>query len=1102
MSDSSARERALDTTKSFIVQAPAGSGKTELLISRYISLLATVNQPEEILAMSFTRKSTAEMQERVLNLLAPNSILKPHQEPISKAVERVRKKSKALDWDLQNQPSRLQIKTMDSLVNNLVRNMPWSSRFGGIPGTTDKLDDLLYEAVEKTVETIQNSEHSQSFYTLLHVLDNSVDRMINLIVEMLRKRDQWLRIVIEHHTGFEKKARAAIEQAGRSLVQDLLDDLRDQFPATCREIFGLDALDHSTKDGIESWIKITDFLLTKGGHWRKTLYKKLNYFQLEKEEFLKTIECCREVPQLKENLNRLGRYCPFFNYKDEHWKLLDAISIVLIRAVAQLKLEFRERGEVDFIERAQQATVALGTSENPTDLMLVLDYRFQHILVDEFQDTSASQLNLIHSLINGWQVDDGRTLFLVGDPMQSIYRFRQAEVGIFLSVKENGIGDLKPEPLQLIQNFRSNCDLVDWYNAVFTKSFPKQDNILRSRVSYASATTENDKLGSQAVHIQFQPAKGISSYTKATLEAKQLVSDLKNYLDRTENSKSKAAILIRARNHAEKIIPLLQEQCIAFYAEKMFPLSDRMVVKDLLSLTRALLRLENRTAWFAVLRAPWCGLTLNDMLKLASDKQFVWQSINKQSILEQLSSDGRRRLRRVRKVFERAFLARGQLDLRQWVEDTWMLLGGPACIVPTDLKNAQIFLDRLEQYSKGTSLTYLNQFEEKLKDLYAVPELSPEEVRVHISTIHNVKGLQFDAVFLPSFHRPTRRSANSLFEWAEVVDNKGKQQFIISPINDIGTGNEEPIYKFLKKWNGDKDIQESIRLTYVACTRAKDELFIYAAQDELEFDKESDLSFGHKFSMLRCLAPGIIWTEGKYVNWCQFIIDGLDGEVEPQSSNAPIIARLPEDWELPKAPSSLQLSEKSLEAPGEHDSIRFDWAGSVAVWVGIVVHKWLERISVTGLDTWNVNRLKGDRPKWKTQLQLLGLNLKNVEQTENALHRIEVALTKALGDVQGRWLLSSNHCSAKTEYLMTSYVDGRFRNVKFDRTFIDNNNVRWIVDYKTGYTEGNADQFLDNEAIRYRSQLMNYKRVLSNFESRTIRTALYFPMFPAWREIK
>jgi hypothetical protein len=123
-----------------------------------------------------------------------------------------------------------------------------------------------------------------------------------------------------------------------------------------------------------------------------------------------------------------------------------ALARLMKLAAAELWLVFREAGEVDFGELAARAIAALGDEMDPTELGLRLDWRIRHLLVDEFQDTSPTQVELLQRLTAGWQQGDGRTLFCVGDPMQSIYRFRKAEVGLFLRAKAHGIGGLRLIP--------------------------------------------------------------------------------------------------------------------------------------------------------------------------------------------------------------------------------------------------------------------------------------------------------------------------------------------------------------------------------------------------------------------------------------------------------------------------------------------------------------------------------------------------------------------------------------------------------------------------------------------------------------------------------
>src|SRR5207247_10302308 len=121
---------------------------------------------------------------------------------------------------------------------------------------------------------------------------------------------------------------------------------------------------------------------------------------------------------------------------------------------ARLELVFAEAGAIDFNEATLIALRALASVDAPSELLLALDLRIEHLLVDEFQDTSLAQRDLIERLTAGWTPGDGRTLFVVGDPMQSIYRFRDADAGLFLDAQRGRrIGDVHLEPLTLARNF-------------------------------------------------------------------------------------------------------------------------------------------------------------------------------------------------------------------------------------------------------------------------------------------------------------------------------------------------------------------------------------------------------------------------------------------------------------------------------------------------------------------------------------------------------------------------------------------------------------------------------------------------------------------------
>jgi ATP-dependent exoDNAse (exonuclease V) beta subunit len=118
-----------------------------------------------------------------------------------------------------------------------------------------------------------------------------------------------------------------------------------------------------------------------------------------------------------------------------------------------------------------------------------------------------------------------------------------------------------------------------------------------------------------------------------------------------------------------------------------------------------------------------------------------------------------------------------------------------------------------------------------------------------------------------------------------------------------------------------------------------------------------------------------------------------------------------------------------------------------------------------------------------------------------AAERVEQALTRTLADGMGAWLLADN-AEAASELALTGVVDGKTVHVQMDRTFVDDQGVRWIVDYKTGSHEGADPQgFLDSEQERYQGQLEQYARIMAAYDpGRPIRLALYFPLLQATRE--
>jgi ATP-dependent exoDNAse (exonuclease V) beta subunit len=1012
--DRAERARALDPERSFIVRAPAGSGKTDLLIKRYLALLARVENPEEIVAITFTKKAAGEMRERVREALAEG-----------KAKDR---------WELRQNPARLRIQTIDALCASLTRQMPMLSRFGAQPEIVEDARSLYLEAARATLDPATLDE---SAARLLAHLDNNAARVEELLADMLARRDHWIR----HLRDMDRAAlEAALANEGARLVARAQVLYPGEAPAD-----------------VQAWQALALSLLTQKRTWRK---------HSKEAQALSANEPLRQA--LADLLD-----APPAQYTDAQWEVLTALEPLLKLALAQLELVFRSRGEVDFTEVSRRALYALGTGDAPTDLALALDYRIRHLLVDEFQDTSISQYELIARLTTGWEPGDGRTLFAVGDPMQSIYRFREAEVGEFLNTWKSGrLGEVDVERVRLKANFRSQAGIVEWLNAAFARVMPLTEDAAAGAVPYADSSAVRAALRGDAVTVHPFFNGDLEGEAKRVVE---LVARV-----RSEEPESSVAILVRNRSHLAEIVPRLRDSGLRFRAVEITSLERRPVVQDLHSLARALSHPGDRLAWLAILRAPWCGLTLEELHALVVPAQ-----AGTQTIFELMA--GSPRLARICSVLSPALANRLRGSLRDRVEAAWLSLGGPACVEDeTDLEDACVYLDALEEAEEAGAIVELAAFEQRLQKLWALPDVNAAPNDVQIMTIHKAKGLEFDHVIVPGLGRVPRGDDKRLFLWMERPGGE-REELLIAPIEETGA-EDDPIYKCVKKLDAERAGHEAARLLYVAATRAKLRLHLLG---EVKLAAGGGIKPTSSRSLL-----GKLWqvVERQFVPLFpaeQMPLRGasVSDRVVPNQD----LIRLASDWALPAPPPTAVWTPPVDEARTQ-DDIEFSWVGETARHVGSVVHRWLQRIGEDALVGWDEERIAGMREAVSAQLSGRGVPEAELDWASD---RVLAALANAITDEKGRWLLGP-HERAYSEHRLVAVIDGERRRLVIDRLFATREGEQWVVDYKTSSHEGaDVEAFLGREQERYAEQLRRYADALGG----KARCGLYFPLLGGWREL-
>jgi ATP-dependent exoDNAse (exonuclease V) beta subunit len=1125
-SDAELRLAALDTAQSWLLQAPAGSGKTELLMQRFLACLARVEEPESVLAITFTRKAAAEMRSRILAALGEAQSLseaeiaarEAHRQQTLRLAARALAHSSALGWKILDQPSRLQIRTLDSFCEAVAQSAPSKGLLGGAAQVTEDASRLYELAAQRVIEQLGSPGRvGNAVAALLAHLDNDLRKCRGLLAAMLAGREQWLPFLGRSDAfdpAQQQELRTKLEAALALAVTEELASIRNTVCecidaaqrrelcelmryasgkrgergelvsaiAASADVLSMPDLPAARADELPAWRAVCSFLLTQEGSLRKTVNKRNGFPSDSKAEKAVRSRCIELLGSLQpgETLSaalKRVRILPDPRYMTAQWEFMLAVLEVLPLAVAHLKLTFAEEATIDFSEYAQRALEAIGSEGDPTELGLQLGYRIRHILVDEFQDTNRTQVELLARLLRTWEDEEESSIFCVGDPMQSIYSFRQADVAIYQQARREGIGGrCFDQVCELSQNFRSQARLVEWFNGIFPEILSEESN-LTNAVRYAPAEASRPALEGAAVEI-----KGFRAGDREA-EAAHVAACVRRELEAGGES-ARIAVLVRSRSHLPELVAALRSEKIRYRAVKTDRLAERPLVRDLEALRAALADPADRTAWLAVLRAPWCGLRLADLLELCRNDSASTVPELLRSRSGRLSGEAQARLARCIPVMEDSRSQSGRTSLRLLIESTWLRLQGPACLGEEreqGMRDAAAYFALLDQESVAGALRDPARFEEKLRELFA-PADNSSGIQVEIMPIHQAKGLEWDVVFLPALERRARQEEKRLLYWRSRRSAED-ELLLLGPMESSGAEKgEASIESYLRALAGECLREELKRLFYVAATRARRRLYLSAAVKE---DKEpaagSILQLLWQLpEMRRAFAPPAAETDKR-------------AEAADAVKELPL-RRLPADYIAPPLPEPLHWSARAASSGEEHT---FEWAGELARLTGEVTHAYLERIAIEGLERWEAQRLEAARPVIAARLCGMGADPAQVEQ---AAGRVLQALRRTLADERGRWLLSP-HPEHACELALSAVVEGRLEHIRVDRTFVEQG-TRWLIDYKSSVQQGgNLQRWIEMQVEKYRPDMERYARVVGAWDRRPLRCALYLPLLGEFREV-
>lgn len=1115
LADNLVRAEILDPGQSFHLEAPAGSGKTRQLVARFLTLLAAVNQPQEILVLTFNRKAAGEVKERLFNLLHqarrnPPPAPKTAPEPDLDTLAYRAWQAHAGQPEVLLTPDSLPVMTFHGFCHQLLRQAPYEAQIP--PGIAlldgEEQDWLQHEAVEqlrrRVLELSPTAPLRQALVNRLLRLDNSWPRLARELAGLIARRDslkdflklarlslnlpEYQEIMRER---LEFLVRLDLQKLQGSFARTELGHLWPGFWAALHAA-GADAahqlpaqLPGPHLDELPAWQTIARTLLTNDGKPRKSLGPSHGFYSgFKKTEWAALIQAL--PPEACDWLHRCRDWSLVAASPGEVAALHDLVLLVG-EAIAAYESLCRERGVIDFVA-LEQAALQMFTTHDPTEIMLRWDQRLKHVLVDEFQDTSENQYDLLCRLIAGWQPGEGRSLFVVGDPKQSIYGWRKARVQLFVQARQGLPCPESPVfPLtsqRLTTNFRSTASLITWVNDLFARTVMANPDPGLDEVEFHPATPSPEAAPGEVPELAVFFATQENPDPRQA-EARWLATQVKESLT-TLKTDEKIGILLFARTPLQTYLQALHRSGVLVKVKEGLKLLDDPLVFHLLNLTRALVRPQDDLAWAAVLRAPWHWQELNCLAAIAQEPgDCWWAKLGRYAASPHCCAELSHHfasLEQARQQVGRQPLAHLVVDLLDQ-GDAWDSIarqGGAAGVA-----NVRAYLELLADAESGLPETTLERLEFVLERAFQPADPQASRSPVEMMTVHAAKGLEFAQVFVPFLDWNPRSRGNRALPPFLLEELPYERKHALALAKPFAHARQSALYERLRELGEGRRLAEARRLFYVAVTRAQENLFLSGV---VKSDRQGQLKA----------------TPNTPLAWllCHEEITLSATEVPPQSPSNLRVRVNPVADDLqpgPKAPAvlpePLDFQPEPVPYQLHHLAASGVFAATADSFPEEIFARSRDEVIRRVLSTLAQGQSMPDVPALAAALKNLGL-----EETD-ALRLAQEIRTDLVAAQQEPFLaqaLRSDHSQAKTDWRLEDCPQpGQIRQARIDRLFFDGQQW-WLVQYVTSRpraAESESD-FLAREAEKYRPQVKVYAemaaRALGLADPEEIQRALYF----------
>ena len=746
------RQKALEINRSFIIQAPAGSGKTELLVQRAIKCLLNVDNPNQVLILTFTKKASQEINERLKSYVLENEQRAQRQTETQQLLLLLDKHIQTKQWDIHQEQTLSICKTFDAFTYQLA-----DMDINLVTHT-----ELLYEKIVN--ELFYGNDYvflKEELHHILTLINYDHEKLHQLLIDLIKTRDQWLSPLLD-----KRQTPDAVYQAFKLF---LLNMLKKQTNPSFDALVNLSA--HTLNcysDDIQTW-QMNDWytfinqFLTKQGSWRKRYANSEIDKTVKKELNTLLSQQTTTLAELIFNLYNLPEHLP-----DKNLHILENLQQLLPKVCAILDMHMLDMQQCDFTFLTLKAIEQLKSEQLSNTNQYAM--QIKHILIDEFQDTSVLQGILIESLLLLWEDANHRSLFIVGDPMQSIYKFRQADVRLFKQVQNEGIAHIKPESLALTCNFRSSSTLIHHFNDTFKHIFPSHDDLALGGIAYHASTPTNDLQG----HVTWWDTEDQQSII--------------NYINDVPKDET-VAVLARSRSH---LLPIYQQLPGHVQTPGLFYLYEYPWIQEIASILIAIFA-PDAISDLAIQRLHIFDKSWHDI--------FNKQKHPAEITLENAINDAQKN--------------------KEHTSATDLLVPIVCAFLPNHYQHeiSQYFYEQIDIMQKESIAINRQNIQYLLNNLR--PEIyQARQSNIYLMTIHQSKGLEFDHVIIPSIHSRAMHDQDKLIHWFQYNPNK---PMMIGNIQDK-SDTVDSINQLLRKLNQKSNHYEMQRLLYVAATRAKKQL--------------------------------------------------------------------------------------------------------------------------------------------------------------------------------------------------------------------------------------------------------------------------------------